>query len=64
MLLTGNGDEIGELLVDKGLCNGLLSKGNGVLLSVSKGIGDSDIGSSVIGDGRTIDAVGLELCDV
>ena len=64
MLLTGNGDEIGELLVDKGLCNGLLSKGNGVLLSVSKGIGDSDIGSSVIGDGRTIDAVGVEGWDV
>ena len=64
MLLIGNGDEIGELLVDKGLCNGLLSKSDGVLLSVSKGIGDSDIGSSVIGDGRTIDAVGLELCDV
>ncbi len=58
MLLTGNGDEVGEFLVDKGLCNGLLSKGDGVLLYVSKGISDNDIGSSVIGDGRTIDVVG------
>jgi hypothetical protein len=64
VLLTGNGHEVGEFLVDKGLCNGLLSKGDGVLLSVSKGIGDSDIGSSVIGDGRTIDVVGLECCDL
>ena len=42
----------------------MLSKGDGVLLFVSRVIGDSDIGSSVIGDGRTIDAVGVEGWDV
>ena len=52
------------MLGDKGLCNGLVNKGDGVLLFVSKVVGDSDIGSSVIGDGRTIDAVGVEGWDV
>ena len=52
------------MLVDKGLCNGLLNKGDGVLVFVSKVIGESDIGRSVMGDGRTIDAVGVEGWDI
>ena len=48
------------MLGDKGLCEGLVDKGDGVLLFVSKVIGESGIGRSIMGDGITIGAVGLE----